>query len=117
MNVLIMTRKGESDVHKCQGLALVLGDQDNVATAIDDIPEAGEYPVMFKDGIKTVNVLVAIPFGHKFAVSDIAAGGDIVKYGEVIGEATTNIKTGEHVHVHNVVSKRGRGDLEAKGAN
>jgi len=97
--------------------ALVLGEDDNVATAIGDIEEAGEYPVMFKDGIKAVRVVVPIPFGHKFAVKEIAKGSDIIKYGEVIGAATADIKTGEHVHVHNVVSKRGRGDLEGKGEN
>jgi len=37
--------------------------------------------------------------------------GDVVyKYGEVIGIATVDIKTGDYVHVHNIESTRGRGD-------
>ena len=36
----------------------------------------------------------------------------IIKYGEEIGVATHEIKRGEYVHVHNLDSMRGRGDLE-----
>jgi altronate dehydratase small subunit len=38
------------------------------------------------------------------------AGDDIMKYGEVIGAAVRSIRAGEHVHVHNLEGKRGRGD-------
>ena len=47
-----------------------------------------------------------MPFGHKVAAADIACGGAIVKYGEVVGRATQEIARGDHVHVHNVVSAR-----------
>jgi len=43
-----------------------------------------------------------IPFGHKIALADISEGSEIIKYGAPIGTATTFIKTGEHVHTHNV---------------
>ncbi len=43
-----------------------------------------------------------IPAGHKVAVRDIAAGGDVVRYGCVIGRTTRAIARGEHVHTHNV---------------
>jgi altronate dehydratase small subunit len=43
-----------------------------------------------------------IPFGHKFAIKDIEKGGDIIKYGDKIGIANTEIKKGDHVHIHNV---------------
>jgi altronate dehydratase len=46
--------------------------------------------------------------GHKFALQDIEKGADVVKYGEPIGQTTARIARGEHVHVHNVVSHRGR---------
>lgn len=45
-----------------------------------------------------------IPAGHKFALRDIAAGEYVIKYGEIIGRATENIKKGEWVHTHNVKS-------------
>ena len=46
----------------------------------------------------------SIPAGHKYALCDIAQGEYIVKYGEIIGRATQDIKQGEWVHTHNVKS-------------
>ncbi|MBQ8291281.1 MAG: altronate dehydratase [Clostridia bacterium] len=45
-----------------------------------------------------------IPAGHKFALRDIALGEYVIKYGEIIGRATADIKQGEWVHTHNVKS-------------
>ncbi len=41
----------------------------------------------------------------------IPVGDGVIKYGEIIGRATCDIDVGDHVHVHNVESQRGRGDL------
>jgi len=90
--------------------AIKMNAKDNVATAIDDI-ESGEVIGVKNDEIFEIKVLQKIPFGHKIALRDIAKGEEIIKYGEVIGRATAEIKKGEHVHVHNVESLRGRGDL------
>ena len=46
----------------------------------------------------------AIPTGHKFALCDIRAGDCVIKYGEIIGRATADIKAGEWVHSHNLRS-------------
>ena len=46
----------------------------------------------------------SIPAGHKYALRDIAKGEYVIKYGEIIGRATTDIKTGDWVHTHNVKS-------------
>ncbi len=48
------------------------------------------------------NVEVNLEDGHKYALCDINAGEDIIKYGNSIGHATVDIKRGEHVHTHNV---------------
>ncbi len=45
-----------------------------------------------------------IPAGHKFALRDIPEGEYVIKYGEIIGRATKDIKEGEWVHTHNVKS-------------
>lgn len=45
-----------------------------------------------------------IPAGHKFALKDIKKGEFVIKYGEVIGRATCDIKKGEWVHSHNLKS-------------
>ena len=51
---------------------------------------------------KLDNVEVNLEDGHKYALRDIKAGEDIIKYGNPIGHATEDIKAGEHVHTHNV---------------
>jgi altronate dehydratase small subunit len=91
--------------------ALAIKKEDNVATAIRDIA-AGETAVVgIDDEVLMISVAGDIAFGHKLAVRVIGKGDDIIKYGTVIGRATQDIRTGEHVHVHNVESTRGRGDL------
>ncbi|WP_028552605.1 UxaA family hydrolase [Paenibacillus sp. UNC451MF] len=89
---------------------VMMKPHDNVAIALSNIPEGTELNVSCQDQTLKVQLLEAIEFGHKFAVKPIEAGGDILKYGEVIGAATRAIQAGEHVHVHNLEGKRGRGD-------
>jgi hypothetical protein len=57
--------------------------------------------VVTVDG-KQVTVKQDIPFCHKVAVAAIESGKPIIKYGVEIGEASTRIERGEHIHVHNV---------------
>ncbi|MBC7114483.1 MAG: UxaA family hydrolase [Archaeoglobi archaeon] len=90
--------------------AIKMSSEDNVATAIDDIEE-GERIAVKNDEIFEIEAAQQIPFGHKIALRDISRGDSIIKYGEVIGRATADIRRGEHVHVHNVESLRGRGDI------
>lgn len=45
--------------------------------------------------------------GHKYALRDIAAGENVVKYGMPIGHATAPIKKGDHVHSHNLATNLG----------
>ena len=47
-----------------------------------------------------------VPIGHKIALTDIKMGDTVWKYGEDIGKAVADIKKGEHVHVHNLKTKR-----------
>ena len=47
-----------------------------------------------------------IPLGHKIAMVDLAEGDTILKYGHDIGKVVKAIKKGEHVHVHNVKTKK-----------
>ena len=91
--------------------AIAIKRNDNVATAIRDIEAHATVTVGIEDETLTVQVSQPIPLGHKLALRRIQPGGDILKYGTVIGRATRGIEAGEHVHVHNVESTRGRGDL------
>lgn len=47
-----------------------------------------------------------VPIGHKVALVDIKKGDTVIKYGQDIGKAVANIAKGEHVHVHNLKTKR-----------
>jgi len=47
-----------------------------------------------------------VPIGHKVAVSDLAEGDTIIKYGEDIGRMVAGVEKGGHVHVHNLKTKR-----------
>ena len=84
---------------------------DNVATALRDLARDEVASVGVGDGTVPVTLVDAVEFGHKFALHDIKAGDDILKYGEVIGRATLDIPAGAHAHVQNIESLRGRGDL------
>ena len=86
---------------------LVISERDNVATALEPIDAGREV----RAGTATVVAAEAIPRGHKLAVRAIRAGEPVVKYGSPIGTASADIAAGAHVHIHNVVSTRGRGDL------
>ena len=90
--------------------AIMMEGMDNVATVVEPIEAPAEIVVEAASGKVVVHVTDNIPFGHKFAIRDIREGDLILKYGEPIGVARIDIKAGEHVHVHNLESKRGRGD-------
>jgi len=91
--------------------AAVLNAKDNVATALADLEEGTSLELEVGDKSLSVKLTAAVPFGHKFSLARIEPGAPVIKYGEVIGTATSAICPGEYVHVHNVASTRGRGDL------
>lgn len=83
--------------------AIILNDKDNVATALVDLAAAG-YVLDFGDSEVLITVTETVKAGFKLALSDIRKGESIYKYGYVIGLATEDIKKGDCVHVHNLIS-------------
>ncbi|MEM4540568.1 MAG: UxaA family hydrolase [Archaeoglobaceae archaeon] len=75
-------------------------EKDNVVVALDNLKPGDKIEAKGK----VITVRQEIPFGHKVAIENIPKGSYIIKYGEVIGVATTNIEEGEHVHIHNLKS-------------
>jgi altronate dehydratase len=67
---------------------------DNVVIALADLP-AGFIA-------ETAALTSAVPRGHKIAVTAIAQGGLVLRYGQIIGQATADIPAGGHVHSHNL---------------
>jgi altronate dehydratase small subunit len=88
--------------------ALLMTDRDTVVTALEDLESGRE--IALGEG-ESVVLREPVPFGHKVAVARIDSGDHVVKYGEVIGEATERIEPGDWVHTHNCESTRGRGDV------
>jgi altronate hydrolase len=78
---------------------VLLRDDDDVAVATRSLPAGATVPV---HGRPAVVLLSDIPAGHKVALRDIAAGELVRKYGQVIGQTTGEVKTGEHLHLHNL---------------
>ena len=92
--------------------AMIIDAKDNVAVAIEPIAK-GDNAVYVCEGREvSLPALEDRSIYHKLATRDIAKGEPVVKYGEHIGVASSDIKAGEHVHVHNVEGHRE--DLEAK---
>jgi len=90
--------------------AIIMASNDNTATVVESISPNSDVQLDNAGNRISVHVIEQIPFGHKFAIKTIAKGDSIVKYGESIGIASQNIAIGQHVHVHNMESTRGRGD-------
>ena len=93
--------------------AIVLNAADNVATLIDGGSAAATCTLQ-GEATHTLTLAADTPFGHKICIRDLAAGADVLKYGQVIGRASRAIRAGEHVHTHNVEAARGRGDQTGK---
>jgi altronate dehydratase small subunit len=91
--------------------AIVVNSQDNVATAVTNLQEGTTVILFLEEGRLAIKLREPISLGHKFSITQIEDGSDIIKYGEVIGYASKPIEAGKHVHVHNVLGNRGRGDL------
>jgi len=92
--------------------AVVLSPKDNVATALADLKAGDTLKLEVAGQTQAVKLTTDVPFGHKLSLSRIEPNLPVIKYGEVIGMSTVLIEPGDYVHTHNVVSARGRGDLE-----
>lgn len=88
---------------------LLLNEKDNILTALKDLKKGTQVDTGEAAG--ELILLDDIHYAHKFARRLIPAGAEVIKYGEVIGRATTAIPPGAHVHVHNVESIRARGGV------
>jgi len=99
---------GISMLNEIRGI--VMTKKDDVATALADLEASSVARARLGNEVIETEIKEPIPFGHKYAISEIRKGELVIKYGEVIGETLENIGVGELVHVHNIVGLRGRGD-------
>jgi altronate dehydratase small subunit len=81
---------------------MIMDAKDNVAVCLRALIAGEEIRVTLNEKTLSLKILEAVPLGHKVALSQIASGQAITKYGEIIGRATREILSGQHVHSHNV---------------
>lgn len=79
---------------------LHLHPADNVCIAVRNL-ESGEQVTA---GGHAVKVNGAVRMGHKVALSAIAVGRPITRYGQTIGFASQAVEPGDWVHVHNTAA-------------
>ncbi|MDP9363329.1 MAG: altronate dehydratase family protein [Chloroflexota bacterium] len=72
----------------------------------DDAVAIAKQPLLPRTVLRTeageVRVGQMIPPGHKVALRAVPKGGEVRRYGQIIGFATQEIPVGAHVHSHNL---------------
>ncbi|MBF9014298.1 MULTISPECIES: UxaA family hydrolase [unclassified Oceanispirochaeta] len=71
-----------------------ISERDNVAVALENLSAGSDVL-----GVKAASDILP---GHKIALTNISSGESVIKYGYPIGQATEDIKAGDHIHTHNI---------------
>lgn len=82
---------------------------DGVGVVVVEGVKAGQHLAgWIMEDDKDIEVVAKndIPIGHKVALRDYRDGDTVIKYGVDIGKVVKPIAKGEHLHVHNVKTKR-----------
>ena len=88
---------------------LVHNRRDNVGVVVVEGVEAGTelLAVVTEDNTDfTITTRHDIPIGHKIALTNFAEGDTAIKYGVDIGRMVQETGKGDHVHTHNLKTKR-----------
>ncbi len=81
---------------------------DTVGVATVDIKEGELAKGLYMDTQENIEMkaLQDIPLGHKIALKGHKMENAVLKYGHDIGKVVNEIKKGEHVHIHNLKTRR-----------
>ena len=88
---------------------IVHDEGDSVGVVVVEGIKAGDSLsgwIMDQDKTISVKALNDIPIGHKLAIKPLGTNDTVIKYGVDIGRTVAPIQVGEHLHVHNVKTKR-----------
>jgi len=88
---------------------LVHDPRDNVGVVVVEGLKSGTEMLCVVTQDNTDFRLVAkmdVPIGHKIALRDLRSGDTVIKYGQDIGRMVADAGQGEHVHVHNLKTRR-----------
>lgn len=78
--------------------ALKVHPKDNVAIATQPLKKGSDVMI---NGVIICQTSEDVAAGHKIALTAIPTKGPVIRYGEIIVEATRPINPGEWVHIHN----------------
>ena len=84
-------------------------DGDSVGTIVVEGVKKGAKLngwIMEQDRMTSLSTRSDIPIGHTVALQNLKKDDTVIKYGVDIGRVVAPIKAGEHLHVHNVKTKR-----------
>lgn len=81
-----------------QGRVLQLDPRDNVLVALTDLRKGERIGFFAKEYVLSVDV----PAKHKFVTEDLAAGGEIIMYGVLVGKATEALRPGDLLSTQNL---------------
>lgn len=81
---------------------------DSVGVATVDIKAGETAEGLYMDSQKKVKIKTNhnIPLGHKVALKAHAVDEGVIKYGHDIGRVVAKIQAGDHVHIHNLKTRR-----------
>jgi (2R)-sulfolactate sulfo-lyase subunit alpha len=87
---------------------LVHDAKDTVGVAVVDITAGTQCAGRDLSTNKSLSAktIEDIPLGHKFALRDASVGEVAIEYGCETGTVVKPIRAGQHVHVHNLKTKR-----------
>ncbi len=88
---------------------LVHDEADSVGVIVVETSTAGQELtgwVMETDDTITIKAIDDIPLGHKIALTDLANGDKVIKYGFPIGRTVASVEKGAHLHVHNTKTEK-----------
>ena len=88
---------------------VVHDENDSVGVVVVEGVKAGDQLtgwIMDQDRIVNQKAAGDIPIGHKLAIRPLQDNDTVIKYGVDIGRTVAAIGPGEHVHVHNLKTKR-----------
>lgn len=87
---------------------LVHEKADSVGVATVEIKAGETVEGLYMDSQEALKVkaLNDIPLGHKIAMIDHGVDDPVIKYGADIGKIVADVKTGGHVHIQNLKTRR-----------
>lgn len=85
-----------------QANAMIVNEKDHVIMTVELVKKGEELCWKDSKGYHTITALEDIPKYHKAAVKGLKKGETVLKYGESIGHALSDIEPGAWVHTHNI---------------